>query len=418
MADLSNGRILSACDNLTKRVYTGGLVDQIARRASTLQYFTTSVPGAALRGNSIYGAIQYGRNARGRHGGASAALPTPGTRSDEQWNSNPVFFRAQIQLDGPTINLFDGNDEGSFVNTMDHEITSAITDSMWKINACHLWAASQGKITHVTAAHSSNSNIPVNDASRLSVGMEIDFRKPSDATYNSEDDNLGCVITAVDEDANTITVTPGDGGTVDILANDGIYDESSYTSSGNLNPQSIPQIVSASGTVQNLSTATVSEWASQVDDAPGGSITEDAVIKMLDKLRRAGAADMNSIKIFCSDKVRRYLWDNSARDTSSIADRRSRPVLNIGAGAMPITWNGTDVPLLVDQYCPDNEMYFLDTSKLGIFQVAPMNFSDMGGGTVWKQKDGYDAIYAYLAWYWQFLTSSRAAHGKIQNING
>ncbi len=297
---------------------------------------------------------------------------------------------------------------------------NAIVDALHKLNRCFLWSEGKGKLANITATHTSATAVPVDDTSRFLVGQLVDFRD-STGVY-TDADHLNFTISSIDETNSTITgtVASGGDGTLALNTSYAVYDARAYqASSTNRAITSIPQIVTAgtsNNSLQGVDPASYAFWQANSEAASGGKIGIKQIIRFLDKLDRLGA-NMDSVAMFCDYDTRTHIFEGMVNQTQTTQDRAVMPVWIGGRSSMPIVWGNREIPLHIDEYCGKGKLWVIDFSHIFLYQSGPLHWQQLDG-KIWKQKDGYDAAYAYLAWYLQLVTDRRNVHGVITGIAG
>jgi len=173
-------------------------------------------------------------------------------------------------------------------------------------------------------------------------------------------------------------------------------------------PMGLNKIIDATGTVHTLDPATTSKWASY-EDSTTATLTELAMIKAMDEIRRAGGKIPSAI--FCSLGVRRSYWNI----LTSLRRYNEPKTFDGGLTGLSFMYGEKDLPVVADPDCPDKNMFFITESEIKIWRDKDWYWEDRAGSVLQWITD-YDAFEAMMKQYWQIGTHQRNAHGKLTNI--
>ncbi len=138
-----------------------------------------------------------------------------------------------------------------------------------------------------------------------------------------------------------------------------------------------------------------------------GDISEDVIVRAIDNVESASGGKINLI--ICSRAVRRELLKHFR------ANQVAFTMGTAAGGASAIIYNG--IPIVVDEYCPMDAMYLLDTTAFKLCQLADWQWIEGESGKILKQIPGTPTYTATLVKYAELLCEKPNAQGMLKNIN-
>ncbi|MDE7181768.1 MAG: phage major capsid protein [Clostridia bacterium] len=137
------------------------------------------------------------------------------------------------------------------------------------------------------------------------------------------------------------------------------------------------------------------------------TLTEEMLGEMLDNLEERFNSKIDII--LCSYATRRKI--------ASLIDANRRIVNTIDArtGYGAVTVN--DVPVYADKFCPDDKIYFLNTSDFTLAQLCDWEWLEDEDGKILKQIQGKAAYSATLVKYAELVCKRPCGQGMLYNFN-
>lgn len=395
---------LTLIDNLLKTLYLPGLRKNInftVPLLSQLKRNEESVSGKNFT-IGIHSELNQGIGAASEN----ADLPDPG---EETYQTSVIPARyeyGRLRLTGQTIRATRTN-TGAFANAMEHSIMGLQESLKRDINRqlfgtgssqlCLVNDASQVGDTSITV----DNGISAADGTtrRIYKGMLIDIWN---GTTEREAQNVKVAsITSTTAFATEENVT---------CSNNAIVCRAgARNSSGGLEMMGIDLICDSAGALQSLNPATAGQefWAGN-ETAQGGAITLAAMLTKVDECNTDAGQDPNLI--VTTKGVRRAYFD--LFDTQIDFAPQKLP-----GGWKVLTFAGgnQDIPILVDDDCPQTNMYFLNTNHLAFYQMADFDWMSLDGNRLQRvqNRDAYEAV---LFIYANLGTDRRHAHGKLTGV--
>ena len=88
--------------------------------------------------------------------------------------------------------------------------------------------------------------------------------------------------------------------------------------------------------------------------------------------------------------------------------------MNLQGGFKAISYNG--IPLVVDRFAGDGEMYLLNTKDFELCQLGDWQWLEGNDGKIIKQKDNYPVYTATLVKYAELICNRPNAQAKLSGI--
>jgi len=330
-----------------------------------------------------------------------AQLPTAGAQGGEraQIPMKYAFGRLQVTLHAMTATK---NAQGAYDTVIDVETEGLMEDLPKDINR-QLYLDNTGKLAEVSGISTdaitfdnATMDAPTN-ANELTkyfeVGQNIDF-------YTGAALAVASIVVSVD-DADTITITTGDGASV--TANDFAY------LAGNKDQEitGLLSMVSATGTYEGINRATAGNerWQSNVITG-SGDVTEEDMQAIYTAIQKASGMSPNLA-------VGTYEW----RDRYAAilqADRRFVNTIEYKGGFKGPEFHGLGI--VPDTEAPRGHCFFLNTDYMSIYQQAGLQFMD-DDGAILSRVPNYAAYEAILYWFFELGSRRTNVHGRLSGYN-
>lgn len=418
---LDSGAILSAFLEAKKRLYLQGVVDQSIRQDEFSRRLSVARAGSyRIMGDQAFFAVEYGFQATGRYQAPEVPLGASSTRSWLQGNETIRTFTHRIDLSGAAADVHVGENAATYINALSDTMRHAVEDAMLVRSVAFWQGLGNGKIASVGSTYTGNSNIPVSTTRLMFPGMYVDFRKP-DGSYNNHAANLGCRIVSINSTGSpeTITVAPASGTVTLDTSTYGIYVSGSF----NAAPPCIETIIDNQKPLHGIDPEEHDFWKAYVLEAPDGKIGERTIRKLL-RMMSDGQILSGSHELWTSPTVVDWLIESIESYTSRQIQINVPPSYQVGTPgasenqfAMTIYFGDKAFSVVSSPRMPNDTMYCIDFSNLEIVELRPLEWS-RASGDVFKQKQDYDAVWAYLVGRDTLITRKRRAHGKIVGITG
>ncbi len=336
-----------------------------------------------------------------------AALPQAGSQRYAEERVPLRYNYGQIKITGPVIRAM-RSDEGSFVRALDSETSGMTKDIRRDVNR-QLFGTSDGVIVAVGAGSTTTSIVFATTATevqkrQIEVGMMIDVGTTTPFT------SVGTAREVTAVSASAITVTPAFA-VAPAAADKVVRSGAGGSSTDQAELTGLQTIVSASGTLFNVSPTTEPVWASTSLDNSGTN-------RLLTELLAAKAIHQNSINggedfdfIITSDGVMRSYSQNLT------AIKRFPNVMELKGGwkALSVSAGGGDIPLMWDRDAPNNRAYCINRGHLKQHQASDWEWMDEDGAVL-SRVPGEDAYGATMFKYHELTTDKRNAHTVILDL--
>ena len=256
----------------------------------------------------------------------------------------------------------------------------------------------------------------VNGDKYLTTGMYIQSRDSGGTV-----ENAGLLITAITPGAfpSTSAILTVTGTSTSVDDGSYLYRAASATASNDSYGHEMAGVKlliddnTVAATVQSISATDYTEWRSQVGygSTPGTAeaLTTDRMNILLSEQQMRGGGSLDFIA--CSQGV--WLTYGKLGDQSASIMAPSRSAASFDSAYPTLNFNGVDV--FPELYMAD-EMYFIDTSTLALYQAMEQGWIDYGGQSI-RQVAGYDQMEANWRWYVNLGITNRAKNAKMTDIS-
>jgi len=391
---------LTTVNAILKEIYEGNINDQLNDERVTIKRLERTAEGTgtnAVGGKYVTFPVRVTRNAGISYRAESTQLAPAGRQGLKAAQETLRYGYGRVHLTGQLIDLAD-SDRQAFSSAMDIEMDGLKDDIRRDENQIaygHIDGI-PGTRAEATAA-STGTTITVDTTQLLEEGMVIDITNGSGTAVSG---GTGVTITGITSDT-VFTVSAAVAGTI-------IGSYISRTGNFNNEPYGLNKIVDSTGALHQLDPTTTSKWKS-VEDSVTTTLTEMAMGKVMDDIRRAGG-NLPTV-VFTSLGFRRT-YQNLMMSLRRYNDPKSFAGGLIGLSFM---YGGKDLPLVDDVDCPAKHAFFISEPDIKIWRDKEWHWQDKDGSVLKWVRD-YDAWEALMKQYWQMGTHQRNSHGKMTNV--
>lgn len=380
---------LQSADKVLKSYYLDAITREIDLHSSP---FLAKVEktSANVVGKNVSKIIKLGVHSGVAAGSETGDLPTGGSGSYISLTAPLKNIYGTIEITDKAIRA-SANDEGAFVNLLNEEMDGLLKSAKFNFSRM-LFGDGNGTVGTITMV--GGSTLELTSVSGLAVGMSIDIYKQSNKTHTK------IKIESVDKQLKTITVnsmqlagggTPAEGDTIRVSGVDG-YE---LTGLG---------AIFSSKAIYGMG-RTYEYMKPYIADSVG-ELTEDTLQLAIDKIEETSGSKVNMI--LCSWAVRRAL-------TRCFKDRQFNfSMEDIGDNQQVLCYNG--IPIVVDAFCPEGEMYLLNTDDFKIYQLCDWQWMEGEDGKILKQVAGKPIYTATLVKYAELVCEKPCGQGALRGI--
>lgn len=335
-----------------------------------------------------------------------AVLPAPGKQG---YNSARVDLRHQYgvgDISSQALLLAD-REPRSFINAIDRELEGLQTDAM-KDYARQVYGDGTGTLGTVDGAPAANV-ITVDRTQYFAVGQVLDAVAPGGPTVTA----TGMTVTAVDEDAKTVTVDD----------DTGVADTNVLVRTGNYNQEitgldALLDSDHATVSFQNLTSASEPTWKPLINSDAAHAYSEVEIIAQCDRVRR-NSGKMTSV-MFTHFGVRRAIFSALQQD------RQFHNTIEFGQGfsALPFSYGAQTIPQVEDPDFPGDfdaasaAIYGLNEDSISVYQEETgWHFSEETGSIFYPSTDRSDTFEYRLRKFSNMGYAQRNCHWKVANVN-
>lgn len=392
------GATLTTLNAITKEIYEGEVREQLNNETPMLNRVAKSSKGVenTVGGRYVTFPIHTSRNSGIGARNELEALPTPGQQGTTAARIGLKYLYGGVQLTGQAIKLIDTNYQ-AFTSAMDLELNGIKTDLAIDFNR-QIWGDGTGKIAAVKTGGTSLNTIVVDRPDLFQINEVVDYVLAAGTVSQS-----ARTVTAINLSTGGITINGAAIATVTV----GDY----FVRTGNLNREitGLSAIIAASGTLYNVDPSSYPMWASVVN-AQGSqtAIAETQMTKMVDDIFVNGG------------KTSLIATTLGVRRAYSNLLKTQRQYVNVkeftgGFSGIGFVTDRGEIPVVTDYMAPPSKMWFLDESRIKLYQEEDWSFMDMDGSK-WQRVVGYDAYSATLYKYCELGIDRRNTFGLITNI--
>ena len=386
---------LQTAEDALKTVYLGVLTEQLNQNINPFMAKIEQT-SSDVWGKEIKKLAMYGLNGGVGASTETADLPKAGGNNYAQFTATLKNFYGKIELSDKAIRASENN-TGAFVNLLNSEMEGLLNNAKSNFGRM-LYGDGSGLLTKCGAKDTSKTGVfAVADTKYLVEGMIVDICQLSGNQAVVGHDALR--ILSIDRVAKKVTVDRAIS-IPELNATYGLYVQGSKDSE----LTGLGAIFSKND-LYGLKRADYSFLVPFEKDA-GKAITSDIMQETIDKVEEATGGNIDMI--LTSYKARRkYL--QSLEGTRTNVD-----YLNLDGGFKAISYNG--IPVVVDRFCPDADMYVLNSEDFKMHQLCDWRWLEGERGNVLKQVANKPVYTATLVKYADIICSRPQGQAKITNI--
>lgn len=344
-------------------------------------------------------------------------LPTAGNQTYAEERVGMRYNYGRITLTGPVIAAMK-SDKGSFTRAVSSESERVTNDLKRDFNR-QLWGTSNGVIATATVSTTGQTTVLLATATtetqmrQLEEGMLVDIGTVAEAAAGSGGPTYGNAIVSVDIAAKSFVLTSNLSSataSTDFVfragAGGATTDQKELTG--------LQSIVDSTGALFNVNPSTYAAWASTELSNSGTlrSISEDLVAKLMNDVEVTSGIMPSGQYVLASSF-------NVHRNFGATLEAQKRFVNTVelkgGFKGLECTAGGNSVPFVRDRDCPENSVFYLNTSHLKLHQESDWDWMDKDGAIL-SRVANTDAYEATLFRYAEQTTDRRNAHGKLLDI--
>lgn len=393
---------LTTVNNILKEVYEKQIQDQLQSETVAMKRIEKSAEGIQQDVGGKY-VVFPTRNARNAGIGArleNEALPVAGQQGYGAARVGLKYLYGGVQLSGPTIELADKNYQ-AFASALQMEM-DGLKEDLAKDQNRQYWGTNNGILANITA--DGVNTVTVTNSQYLEVGQMVDV--VDGTTFGNPTPTVKFTnrqITAINTVTNIVTYNGADGTAV-------AGDKICRVGSANREMTGLSQIVLNTGVLFNIDSSVDTTWQSTVDSNGGTlrALSEGLMVLQVDKARFKGG---KTSVILCDLGVRRSYFN------LLVQQRRftNTTTFEGGFAGLAFTTDRGDIPVVVDMDTPNNQMFFLDESRITVYREADWSWMDRDG-SIWQRVNGFDAYFATLFTYTDLATHKRNAHAVMVDL--
>ena len=332
----------------------------------------------------------------GVHGSIGAGSETGDLPQGD--STNNLTLKASLKNLYGTIQISDkavrasASNEGALVNLLNEEMQELVQSAKYNFSRM-LFGDGNGTVAVVSASEAPNI-VYVEDAHSLEEGMYVDI-------YEHGQKSIPNVrITRVDKLANLLELEG-------VNWNDGVLDADSKLVFHGVEPEYELTGLRALFSEQEIYGQDRStEYMRPLILVADGAFDLKYVDELIDGAEARGGGKINLI--FCSWRVKRYILRLARENNIEIG------TTTIGDNVVVPTYDG--IPIVVDRFCPDSAVYFLNTDDFKICQLCDWQWMEGEDGKILKQVPGKPVYTATLVKYAELLCEKPCGQAAIVGI--
>ncbi len=380
---------------ILKEMYEGPIAKQIQDETVLTQRIESSNKGVVHKagGKFVDFPVLVGRNQGISFRKSGEDLGDPGRARLQEVNVPLFYGYGRTRLAGQIFEIAESSTQ-AFVDAVDNEMT-VLKDSVAKDQNRIFYGDGTGTLATISVTANSATQT-VYDAYWLEIDAIVDVMDAAGTKIGT-----AVTVTAVDYINNTVTLS----GSVNATANTHfIVRQGDYDSAQQREPSGLARITNNAINLHGLNDA---RWKA-VSTALNGSLSESAMIKMCDDIRRNGG---KVSAIFTSLGVRRAYFN------LLVQQRRQNDTADFSGGFKGLAFNygAKNIPVMEDPDCPEGRMYFLTESDMRIYHTKDWHFEDKTGAMFVQvaNKDAYDVM---MKRYFEMAVRRRNGIGVLTGV--
>ena len=380
---------LQTADSVLKNYYLDAITKEIDDMGS-LFFGKIESTSANVVGKGVSKVVRLGVNGGVGAGTEMGELPYSEASSYITLNASLKNLYGTIEISDKAIRA-SANNDGAFVNLLNEEMENLIKSAKYNFSRM-LFGDGNGTIGHVVGQ--SGRKITLDRLSGLEEGMHVDIWKNGVLTYSyikvcevlksesaivfdpeyfDEGDNI------MDSDIRAVGVEEG----YELTGLDALFSDEPIYGVDRTYSYMKPYIK---------------------EDA--GEISEDDIQLIIDSIEEKSGSKVNML--LCSWAVRRAI-------TRIFKDRQNiLSMQDVGNGQQVLTFNG--IPIVVDRFCPEGTLYFLNTDDFKLCQLCDWQWMEGEDGKLLKQVPGKPVYMATLVKYAELICEKPCGQGVMRGI--
>ena len=385
---------IQTAEDALKTVYLGVLAEQLN---TSVNPFMAKIEQTSsdVWGKEIKKLAMYGLNGGVGASTETADLPKAGGNNYANFTLTLKNFYGKIELSDKAIRASQNN-TGAFVNLLNSEMEGLLSNAKANFGRM-LYGDGSGLLTKLGAKQSDNKSFLVEDTKYLQEGMIVDICKNNEAGAVSGHDALR--ILAIDRAGKKVTVDR----IISISTLDNTY--GLYVQGSKDSELTGLGAIFSKNDLYGLRRADYT-FLTPFEKNANKTINSDIIQEVIDKVEESTGGNVDMI--LTSYKARRkYL--QSLEGTRTNVD-----YLNLDGGFKAISYNG--IPVVVDRFCPDNDMYILNSEDFKMHQLCDWRWLEGERGNVLKQVANKPVYTATLVKYADIICDRPQGQAKITNI--
>ncbi len=385
---------VTTLDSILKSYYLDAVCNQLNTGASPL-YSKIEKTGVNVSGKNAIVPVTYGIC-----GGLGAVA--------EDANLPDSYGSLHVSLTVPLRNLYgtvEITDKALRVardsvdgvcDVLTNEIQAMISSARYNINRM-IWGDGTGILAKVgdLTSHTAKNWFPVTSTQKLTEGMVVDFVRGSTTVVS------GARIVYVDNVNGKIHLSSSVPTSTPLAKDDVIYVHNTNATEVN----GIPYIFT--DLPYYGMSKTINPWLGGTSKNLSGSLTTDAIQEFLDDLEVGSGHRIDLI--VCGNDVRRQYLKYLQTSRSNV------DYMNVDGGFKTLSYNG--IPLDGDRFCPNGEMYFLDTDSLKMVQLCDWEWLEGTNRAILNKVPNKASYQAVLVKYANFVSTMPRAVGRLYGIS-
>ena len=378
---------LSNADKALKTYY----LDAVSTQLDAISPFYAAIDkhSAEVYGKEVKLAVVRGDNSRVSAGTEDGDLPAAGSNRYVNLTSTLKNIYGTIEISDKALRA-SGNTGGAFIDLLNAEMEGLVSSA--KVNFSRmLYGDGNGFVANITKT--SGTSLYLDAIGRVYEGMVIDLRSNTAAVEGG----TGLTVATVNYGDGYITLSD----TVDAtLVGKMVYVHGAY---GN----EITGFKALFGTGDIYGVTRSEESLMQPVTFTVTSLTEEVIMEKI-----------NYLEAFCNSRPNMLLCSYKTKAEISALLTGTRMQVNtaeLSGGYSTILFDG--IPVVADRYCPDGEIYLVNTDDFVLAQLCDWSWLEDEDGKILKQVPGKAAYSATLVKYAELICKRPCAQGCISGFS-
>ena len=384
---------LKTAEDALKTVYLDVLAEQLN---FTVNPFLAKIERTSndVWGKEIKKLASYGLNGGVGASTETAELPKAGGNNYANFTLPLKNFYGKIEISDKAIRASENN-TGAFVNLLNSEMEGLLNNAKSNFGRM-IYGDGSGLLTKITSKLADSKSIKVQSVKNLQEGMIVDICKSSELAASEA--NSKYRILSIDR-AGLVVHLDRTIPTASLDDTYGLYVQGSKDSE----LTGLGAIFSKND-LYGLKRSDYSFLNPVTIDAKG-LMDSDVIQTAIDEVEETTGGNID-IMLTSYDVRRGYL--NKLKETRTNVD-----FMNLDGGFKAISYNG--VPIVVDRFCPDKEMYILNSEDFKMHQLCDWRWLEGERGNVLKQVANKPVYTATLVKYADIICNRPQGQAKIIN---